>query len=72
MKPEYAIRCPKCDAVSGDNWSQCEGSCPMPMSPHFDASLPTAAEARRRVGDRIIAEIRADEDPLENPSDQAL
>jgi ribosomal protein S27AE len=27
--------CPKCGAVSGDNWNQCEGRCPMSMSPHF-------------------------------------
>lgn len=26
--------CPKCGAVSGDAWRQCEGSCPMPGSPH--------------------------------------
>lgn len=29
------LRCPKCGAYSGDDWSQCEGSCPMPMSPFF-------------------------------------
>ena len=29
--------CPKCGAVSGDDWSQCEGDCPMPISPHFAA-----------------------------------
>ena len=27
--------CPKCDAVSGDDWSQCSGVCPMRGSPHF-------------------------------------
>lgn len=27
--------CPKCFAASGGDWSQCLGSCPMPMSPHF-------------------------------------
>jgi len=27
--------CPKCGAVSGDDWSQCGGSCPMPGSPHY-------------------------------------
>lgn len=30
-----AIKCPKCKFTSGNCWSQCEGSCPMPMSPHF-------------------------------------
>lgn len=29
------MRCPKCHAISGDDWSQCEGKCPMPMSPHY-------------------------------------
>jgi hypothetical protein len=28
-------KCPKCAASSGDNWPQCEGSCPMPSSPHY-------------------------------------
>lgn len=28
--------CPKCGASSGDSWAQCEGSCPMPMSPHYN------------------------------------
>lgn len=29
------ITCPKCGETSGNDWSQCEGSCPMRMSPHF-------------------------------------
>lgn len=29
---EERIVCPKCDAESGDDWSQCEGVCP-----HFRA-----------------------------------
>jgi len=29
--------CPKCQAVSGNDWSQCRGQCPLPMSPHFKA-----------------------------------
>lgn len=28
--------CPKCKNTSGDDWTQCRGSCPMPMSPHFN------------------------------------
>lgn len=31
--------CPKCGAESGDDWSRCEGSCPMPGSPHFKDDL---------------------------------
>lgn len=30
------VTCPKCGATSGDDWSQCKGSCPMPGSPHYD------------------------------------
>lgn len=26
--------CPKCGKTSGDDWSQCEGDCPIPFSPH--------------------------------------
>lgn len=34
-----SIRCPKCSATSGGDWSQCKGACPMPLSPHYAASL---------------------------------
>lgn len=27
--------CTKCGFKSGDDWTQCGGSCPMPMSPHY-------------------------------------
>lgn len=30
-------RCPKCFSTSGNDWSQCGGSCPMAMSPHHRA-----------------------------------
>lgn len=29
------MKCPKCKTKSGDDWSQCGGSCPMPMSPYY-------------------------------------
>lgn len=32
----YVVSCPKCGAESGDAWIQCEGSCPIPFSPHYD------------------------------------
>ena len=35
MKPERVIVCPKCRYTSGNDWRQCHGSCPMPMSPHY-------------------------------------
>ena len=30
------MACPKCGATSGGDWSQCEGKCPMPNTPHYD------------------------------------
>jgi len=32
--------CPKCKATSGDDWSQCEGSCPLHISPHYKHATP--------------------------------
>lgn len=29
------MKCPQCQATSGDDWSQCMGICPMPMSPYY-------------------------------------
>lgn len=53
--------CLKCGAISGNDWSQCKGSCPIPASPHFDphcefisepfpAGGPKAALKRLRQG----------------------
>jgi hypothetical protein len=33
-------RCPKCGAGSGDDWSQCQGVCPVPWSPHYRPPIP--------------------------------
>lgn len=30
--------CPKCHKKN-DKWSKCEGACPFPDSPHFDATV---------------------------------
>ena len=38
------VRCPKCRYASGDSWGQCDGECPVPMSPHF------SADAKQRYG----------------------
>lgn len=38
-------RCLKCNWVSGDNWEQCKGACPIPDSPHYD-ELAARAFAR--------------------------
>jgi hypothetical protein len=32
---EY-VECQKCKKLSGDDWSQCKGSCPKEDSPHYD------------------------------------
>lgn len=29
---------PKCGKLSGDDWKQCGGECPMPGSPHYTRS----------------------------------
>jgi len=30
------LKCPKCDAISGDAWTQCNKRCPVKSSPHYD------------------------------------
>lgn len=40
------IQCPKCKKFSGDDWAQCNGECPMSMSPHYHGK-GFAAEAMR-------------------------
>lgn len=45
-----AVRCPKCSATSGGDWSQCRGSCPMLDSPHYDRlGLREEPEQRRSI-----------------------
>lgn len=39
------MECPKCGHTSGDSWLQCEGKCPMPMSPHYDSSIDNTGTA---------------------------
>jgi len=36
VKAAHTLRCPKCRAYSGDDWSQCKGKCPVEQSPYFD------------------------------------
>jgi hypothetical protein len=38
------MKCIKCGAVSGDDWRQCKGSCPLSQSPHYDPQLLVKAE----------------------------
>lgn len=55
--------CPKCSATSGNDWSQCRGSCPMPMSPHYGrvscAQLDVDALRYEFQRDRMIVSQRA-------------
>lgn len=30
------LQCQRCKWFSGDDWSQCHGSCPVEQSPYFD------------------------------------
>lgn len=36
MKSRTINECQKCKAISGDDWSQCLGKCPVEGSPHYD------------------------------------
>jgi hypothetical protein len=36
------MRCPKCNTQSGDGWTQCNGACPIPSSPHFNQQAANA------------------------------
>lgn len=58
------VTCPKCGAHSGDDWSQCKGSCPMSGSTHHATGSPyrhVDHAARRRAA---IAEARRVRDAL--------
>lgn len=36
MFDETEIACPKCHHTDGGDWSQCQGKCPLEMSPHYE------------------------------------
>lgn len=50
MSTPTPTTCPKCDATSGDNWSQCDGVCPMPGSPHY---RPPACDGKCASGECV-------------------
>lgn len=56
-------KCPKCGNESGDDWRQCRGSCPMPMSPHYRQTVAPQqcgdAEAMLSEVASLIASWRA-------------
>ncbi len=48
------MKCPKCKMKSGDTWWQCEGVCPMPMSPHYDAECEAKYKAdKHKIRDEV-------------------
>lgn len=48
---ERPVICSKCKAISGDDWQQCKGVCPLPDSPHYHPeALAQHPEARGVVG----------------------
>lgn len=55
------MNCQKCGAKSGDDWSQCKGSCPEPASPHYrphlemtlGATCVATASPRKRSGGNL-------------------
>lgn len=51
------IVCPKCGKNSGDDWSQCEGACPMKMSPFYTpdkCEVPGCARNGVRGNENIV------------------
>lgn len=42
-QPGY-YECLKCGSLSGDDWTQCEGVCPVEQSPHYDERCGYAFE----------------------------
>jgi hypothetical protein len=56
------LTCPKCGARSGDDWSQCKGSCPMFGSPHHD---PNALGNMPYTRDELVAMLTHLDDETE-------
>lgn len=57
------MKCEKCGAVSGDDWSQCNGSCPMVASPHYVGERAALAETFTQpkiTGYRQLSQAEAD------------
>jgi hypothetical protein len=58
-------RCPKCRKISGDDWTQCGGVCPIAMSPHYRpdrlpeiAELPPIGSVWKEVDPRFTRHIK--------------
>ena len=50
-----SVYCPKCGKESGDDWTQCLGSCPMTMSPHYSLTQSYASQVDGRGGQVTLA-----------------
>lgn len=48
------VVCSKCGAESGDDWSQCDKHCPIPVSPHYAAEPVTPAGLREKIIKEIL------------------
>lgn len=57
-----AKKCPKCGFESGDDWAQCSGKCPMPMSPHYENKAKTRDELIDKAADAFYATDPSDVD----------
>lgn len=54
--------CPKCGSTSGDNWTKCEGNCPMPGSPHYKLEKNTSKKLN--INDKIDIVIEMHLQPI--------
>lgn len=61
--PENLKQCKKCKAVSGDDWEQCDGRCPLERSTHYDrATADYYGPPRELTRDEYLAERQAEWD----------
>ncbi|MGB8273714.1 MAG: hypothetical protein WCF16_00410 [Alphaproteobacteria bacterium] len=57
-------RCPKCGAGSGNDWTQCNGVCPVPGSPHYRPPIPEFSYIRLPNNHAKVTCTCGWEDPL--------
>jgi hypothetical protein len=57
-------RCPKCHHGSGDDWTQCNGVCPVPGSPHYRPPIPEFSYIRLPNNHAKVTCTCGWEDPL--------
>lgn len=63
QQSQTTAKCPKRGYLSGNDWSQCGKSCPMPSSPHYRPSVFPAnalreAERQQRLATGDAANAR--------------